>query len=125
MEFRKHPERNLKHILSAPIIWSVIIPIVIADIWVEIYHRICFPLYGIPLIKRSEYIRIDRYKLSKLSFMERLNCVYCQYVNNWINYVQKIAGATEKYWCGIKQNNLQNFFPPDHQKDFDDIKNYE
>ncbi len=125
MEFKKYPKRFLRHIISAPIIYSIIFPILVADIFVEIYHRICFPLYGIPIVERKKYIRIDRHKLSKLSFIEKLNCVYCQYVNNWINYAQKIAGETERYWCGIKQNNLENFISPAHQKDFDDVKNYE
>ena len=46
----------------------IIIPVALADILVEIYHRICFPLYGMAYVKRSQYIRItDREKLPYLS----------------------------------------------------------
>jgi hypothetical protein len=45
---------------------------------------------------------IDRYALNYLNAMEKLNCVYCGYVNGLIAYVQEIAARTEQYWCPIK-----------------------
>ena len=54
----------LRYLVSAPLIWVMIVPVVISDICLEIYHRIAFPIYGIPYVKRSRYIRIlDREKL--------------------------------------------------------------
>jgi hypothetical protein len=101
-----------------PVIYSLIIPIIIIDIWVEIYHRICFPAYGIPYVKRSKFIKIDRHKLSYLDFFEKLNCVYCGYANGTLHYASVIAGETEKYWCGIKHQSDPNFIPPPHHKEF-------
>ena len=39
---------------------------------------------------------IDRYALSYLNVIEKLNCVYCEYVNGLIAYVQEIAARTEQ-----------------------------
>ena len=118
MEFRHHPSRIWQHLLSMPFIYVMIVPMVAFDICMEIYHRICFPLYGLRYVTRSEYIRIDRNKLSYLSWIESLNCAYCGYANGLMHYASAIAGATEKYWCGIKHLEDRGFRPPEHQKDF-------
>jgi hypothetical protein len=57
---RQHGSNNpiLRYLVAAPLIWLMIVPIVIADIFVEIYHHIAFPIYGLRHVKRSEYIRI-------------------------------------------------------------------
>lgn len=122
MQYTKHPERTPRHLLSSPIIYGMIIPMVFLDLCTEIYHRICFPLYGIPYVNRSRYIKIDRYKLSKLNGMQKLNCVYCGYVNGLLHYVSRIAGETEIYWCGIKHSPSKDFSPPEHHKDFIDYQ---
>ena len=118
MEFKKHPERFLRHFVSMPVIYFMIIPLVLFDICLEIYHQICFRLYKIPIIKRSSYIKIDRHKLKYLTTWEKLNCAYCGYANGLMHYASIIAGETEKYWCGIKHQKDPNFIPPEHHKDF-------
>jgi len=73
-------------------VWAMIVPVVFADICEEIYHRVCFPLYGIELVKRSRYIRVvDREKLPYLTWYEKLFCAYCGYVNGWFHYASVIA----------------------------------
>jgi hypothetical protein len=118
MYYLKNSNKSVKHIIIAPIIFSVIIPLVIMDLWIEIYHRICFPLYNIPCVKRSEYIKIDRHKLAYLTFLQKIYCVYCGYANGAVNYWVKIAGDTERYWCGIQHKKSKNFHAPEHHKDF-------
>lgn len=117
MENKKY-NRKIRHFLSVPFIWILIFPAIILDLFVELYHRICFPLYGLPLIKRSDYIKIDRHKLSYLSIMDKLNCVYCGYGNGLAAYLVRIGGDTERYWCGIKHENDKNFNEPKHHKYF-------
>lgn len=127
MEHKKYKNRFLRHLISIPISWIQIIPAVILDISIEIYHRICFPLYKLPLVKRSKYIKIDRHKLKYLSPLDKLSCVYCGYVNGLLHYVSVIAGETEKYWCGIKHKPSKNFIEPKHHKKFiryDDEKTF-
>ena len=118
MEKKKYSGRRIRHLLSYPFLYMLIIPLIITDILIEIYHRICFPLYKIPLVKRSNYIKIDKHKLKYLRITEKIGCVYCGYANGWANYSSKIAGETEKYWCGIKHKKYKGFVEPKHHKSF-------
>lgn len=118
MKSKQHKNRLIHQIIVMPVIYSLIIPVFVLDIWVEIYHRVCFWAYEIPYVKRSSYIKIDRHKLSYLDPVEKLNCVYCGYVNGLFHYISVIAGETEKYWCGIKHKHNSNFNEPAHHKNF-------
>jgi hypothetical protein len=109
----------LRHVVAAPLIWLMIVPVVISDICLEIYHRIAFPIYGIPYVKRSEYIHIvDRAKLPYLSWSEKLGCAYCGYVNGWLHYASTIAGRTESYFCAIAHLEVRGYIPSEHEKSF-------
>jgi hypothetical protein len=89
-------------VLTAPVIYSLIIPFVMLDLLVTLYQRLCFPAYRIALVRRADFIRIDRHHLQYLNALQKLNCVYCGYCNGVIAYVQEVAGRTEAYWCPIK-----------------------
>jgi hypothetical protein len=89
-------------ILTAPIIYSLIIPFALLDLFFTIYQATCFPVYGIPKVRRRDYIVFDRGHLAYLNAIERLNCEYCSYANGLIAYVREIASRTEEYWCPIK-----------------------
>lgn len=118
MEFRHYPSRRAQHLFSVPFIYSMIVPFFFLDIFLEIYHRICFPLYGIPLIHRSRYIQIDRHKLSYLRGFEKVNCMYCGYANGLLRYASAIGAETERYWCGIRHAQTDMFIEPKYQRDF-------
>ncbi len=119
MLYLKNPYRFIKHLLVIPIVSTIIIPLLIFDIWAEIYHRICFPLYNIPYVKRRDYIKIiDRAKLQYLNWLQKIYCMYCGYGNGVIRYWAKIAAETEHYWCGIKHRSDQSFVVSEHQKNF-------
>lgn len=89
-------------VLTAPVIYSVIIPFVLLDLFVSLYQAICFPVYGIEKARRADYITFDRKHLSYLNGLEKLNCLYCAYGNGLLAYAAEIAGRTEKHWCPIK-----------------------
>lgn len=89
-----------------------------ADIVSEIYHRVCFPLYGLPYVERKKYIRIDRHRLKYLAWYEKIGCVYCAYVNGWSHYFSAIAANTEQYWCAIRHEKKAGMYEQPHQKDF-------
>lgn len=72
---------KVRHLLSAPFIYAPFPFLVILDLVIEIYHRICFKLYRLPYVKRSDYIIIDRHKLAYLNLIEKINCCYCGYGN--------------------------------------------
>lgn len=92
----------LLNILTIPFIWACLFPALFMDLTVTLYQVICFTLYNIPKVKRSEFIVIDRYALAYLNIVEKINCVYCGYFNGLIAYVQEVAARTEQYWCPIK-----------------------
>jgi hypothetical protein len=97
----------------------MIIPVVIADVFIEIYHQIAFPILGIPRVKRSQYIRItDREKLPYLTFLEKIGCAYCGYVNGWLHYASVIGGRTESYFCAIAHLETRGYIPSEHEKSF-------
>lgn len=89
-------------LLTAPVIYSLIVPIAILDGWVSLYQTICFPAYGIVRVRRSAYIVIDRQHLAYLNAIEKVNCMYCGYANGVFAYVREVAGRTEQYWCPIR-----------------------
>jgi hypothetical protein len=89
-------------ILAAPVIYSLIIPIALVDLWVMAYQAICFPVYKIPKVRRRDYLVFDRHHLAYLNIIEKINCGYCSYANGAIAFVREVASRTEVYWCPIK-----------------------
>ncbi len=119
MQNKTHPEWLVRHIISGPFIWGMLIPVLFADFCLEIYHRVCFPLYGLQYVQRTKYIRIfDRTKLPYLNWSEKLGCMYCGYVNGWLHYASVIAGKTEHYWCGIMHIQDRGYVPAAHEVQF-------
>ncbi len=99
--------------------YLMLVPIVIADIFLEIYHHVAFPMFGIKKVNRHEYIRIrDRAELSYLTWYEKLNCAYCGYVNGWLHYASVIAGRTENYFCAVAHLETRGYVPSEHEKSF-------
>lgn len=94
---RYFAQTSLATVVTAPIIYSLIIPFVIADLWVSLYQMICFRVYQIKLVRRSDYIVFDRRHLSYLNGIEALNCAFCAYGNGLIGYIGEISSRTEQY----------------------------
>jgi hypothetical protein len=92
----------LSYILTAPVIYVAIVPLVLLDLMATVYQLVCFPVYGIPKIKRADYFAFDRGLLPYLNWIERLNCAYCTYANCLIAYAREIVARTEQFWCPIK-----------------------
>jgi hypothetical protein len=93
---------SVLNLLTAPIVYSLLLPLVVLDVWITIYQWICFPIYGVAPVRRSSYFTIDRHKLSYLNGIEKANCTFCSYANGLIAYVREVAARTEQYWCPIK-----------------------
>ena len=113
-------------VLTVPVIWFCLVPGIFLDLVITAYQAICFPVYGIPKVRRGDYIVLDRRYLSYLNGIEKLNCTYCGYFNGLIPYVQEVVARTEQYWCPIKHarklktvhNRYKNFL------DYGDAKGY-
>lgn len=90
------------NVLTAPVIYSMLIPAAILDVFLFLFQSICFPIYGIPKVRRADYVVIDRQYLSYLNWIERINCVYCGYFNGMMAFSREVAARAEQYWCPIK-----------------------
>jgi len=88
--------------LTIPLVWSAIVPVFFLDVIVSIYQAVCFPVYGIPRVIRSEYVVLDRHSLRYLNWLEKMNCFYCGYFNGVVGYIREIAARTEQYWCPVR-----------------------
>jgi len=115
---KKKYDRPIRHFCTMLVIWPVFIPVLILDLFTEIYHHIGFRLCNIPLVERSKYIRIDRHKLEYLTIWDKFGCMYCGYVNGFLGYAVQIAARTEMYWCGIMHEKKQGFIQPNHHNAF-------
>lgn len=89
-------------LLTTPVIYACLVPIALLDLICSLYQWICFPIYGIPLVRRGDYLAFDRHHLQYLNLIEKINCEYCAYANGILAYVVEIAARTEQYWCPIK-----------------------
>lgn len=89
-------------VITAPVIYALIVPLLLLDLAVTLYQLACFPVYGIAKVRRKDYFVFDRHHLAYLNALEKLNCAYCSYANGLIAFVREIAGRTEQYWCPIK-----------------------
>ena len=89
-------------VLTAPLIWACLVPILLLDLVLSVYQGVCFPIYGIPKVRRRDYILLDRRHLAYLNWVEKLNCEYCGYANGVLAWSGEIGARTEQYWCPIK-----------------------
>jgi hypothetical protein len=89
-------------VITAPLIYSLIIPFVLLDVFVSLYQLISCPVFGIARVRRGNYLVLDRGQLVYLNAIEKINCAYCSYANGLIAYVRDVASLTEQYWCPIK-----------------------
>lgn len=95
---------NFKHMLTWPFVYGMIFPLFTLDISVRIYQAICFPLFGISKVIRSDYFYPKRNRLKYLNVIEKLNCDYCGYGNGLIAFTREVFARTEQYWCPIRHS---------------------
>jgi hypothetical protein len=79
--------------LTAPLIYAGIVPFALVDLFVSLYRRVCFPIYGIPRLRRADFLVFDRADLPYLNAIERFNCFYCSYANGVAAYVREVAAG--------------------------------
>jgi len=113
MEEHNHPQfkksswdhirtTKLMVIVSSPLIYGCAVPFLMLDAAVMVYQAVCFPIYGIPKVRRKDYLIFDRGHLRYLNTIERVGCIYCSYANGVLAMIREIAGRTERYFCPIK-----------------------
>jgi hypothetical protein len=109
-EHRQHLRSSWRHlrttrflvILSSPLIYGCAVPFLLLDLGVAAYQAVCFPIYGIPKVRRKDYLVFDRGRLGYLNTIEKIGCLYCSYANGLLAYIGEIAARTEQHFCPIK-----------------------
>jgi len=91
-----------RNLLTIPFIYAMIVPLVLFDLCVSFYQLVCFPIYGIARVRRSDHIVIDHQHLAYLNAIEKMHCVYCSYAVGLLGYAIEITARTEQYFCPIK-----------------------
>ncbi len=91
-----------QNLITGPIIYGMVLPLLVLDLFVSFYQWSCFPIYGIAKVRRSDYLVYDRRHLGYLNFVEKFHCTYCEYANGLIAYLREIVARTEQYFCPIK-----------------------
>lgn len=91
-----------QNLITGPVIYGMALPLMLVDLCVTVYQWICFPIYGISKVKRSDYMVYDRQHLGYLNVFERFHCTYCEYANGLMAYMTEIVARTEQYFCPIK-----------------------
>ena len=89
-------------VLTAPLVYSGWAAFAALDTFVSLFQAVCFPIYGIPKVSRSDYMVFDRADLPYLNLIEKFNCFYCSYGNGVSAYAREVSARTEQYWCPIK-----------------------
>ena len=93
---------DMPTLLTAPVIYSIVVPFALLDAWVTLYQAVCFRAWRIARVRRPAYFAIDRGQLAYLTGIEKLNCLFCSYTNGLVAYVREVAARTEQYWCPIR-----------------------
>jgi hypothetical protein len=91
-----------QNLVTGPVIYSMIVPMLMLDLCVSFYQFSCFPIYRVAKVSRADYIVFDRQHLGYLNFIEKFHCTYCAYGIGLLAYVSEIVSRTEQYFCPIK-----------------------
>jgi hypothetical protein len=70
----------------------MIFPLLLLDSFVFLYQLICFPVYGIPKVRRSDYQIFDHQDLAYLNLLEKINYAY----RNELKSIRSDFGCDEK-----------------------------
>lgn len=114
-----------QNFLTMPVIYGMAIPLLLFDFCITLYQVLCFPVYGIARVKRTDYIAIDHQHLAYLNVIEKVHCLYCSYAVGMLGYACEITARTEQYFCPIKhaQNILGTHARYEHFLDYGDAEN--
>ena len=91
-----------QNLITGPIIYAMVVPMLMLDLCVSFYQWACFPIYRIAKVRRGDYIVFDRRHLAYLNSIEKFHCTYCEYGNGLMAYMSEILARTEQYFCPIK-----------------------
>lgn len=90
------------NIITGPVIYSMVVPLLFLDVCICVYQAICFPVYKVTPVSRRDYIVFDRQELKYLDWVSKFHCTYCAYGVGVVAFAGAVIGKTEAYFCPIK-----------------------
>lgn len=113
-------------VLSSPLVYVLLFPLLLLDLSVTIFQAVCFPAFGIQKVRRGDYLVFDHRYLAYLNVLEKLNCAYCSYANGIIAFFREVAARAERHWCPIKHARRILAAHPHYSKfvDYGDVAAY-
>lgn len=102
MKTKKRPKRFFVHIFVLPLALAMIVPFVIFDLCISIYHRLAFTICGMKRVNRKANFKLDQRKIALLDKKERFFALLILYAGGVVNYAKKIITESENYWCQPK-----------------------
>ncbi|MBU0457920.1 hypothetical protein KKF03_00540 [Patescibacteria group bacterium] len=97
-------------------VYFEIIFFIAAHIICILHQTIVFTLFGAPKFPLKDFIVLDRGKLNKLNWVQRVGCLYCGYANGLMAWIKATVNVTEVYSCAIKHSVRKQ--GQEHQKGF-------
>ena len=79
------------NLITGPMIYSVILPLLVLDAFVSLYQFLCFPIYKVKPFRRSEFIVFDRQELKYLDWISKFHCTYCAYAVGLMGFVSAVV----------------------------------
>ena len=89
---------------------------IIVHLWCWLFHRLVTPFFGIEPLYLRDYLVIDRHRLSRLNWIQKIGCVYCSYANAVTAFAKATANGVEVHACAIKHLSKRKGL--EHQEDF-------
>lgn len=90
------------NLITGPLIYGMVLPLVFLDLSVWVYQYVCFPIYKLPRIARAQFNAFDRQELRYLDWVSKAHCSYCAYAIGVAAFASAVIEATEAYFCPIK-----------------------
>ena len=102
MKHAKKKNSLFGNILALPFAIAFLIPLVVYDLFLSLFHRIVFGLCKIKKVNRKSHFKVDQMKIAQLSKMQRFYAIYILYLRGLMNFGAKIAQECEYHWCQVR-----------------------
>ncbi len=103
-------------VIAGTAIWAMVIPTMLIHLSLWLYQEIYFSTYEIPKMRFRDFLIMDRQKLSKLTWGQKLSCAFCAYTNGVAAWFKAVSNQTEVYSCAIKHSVFKE--GQEYQKEF-------
>ena len=91
-----------QNLITGPLIYGMIVPLLMLDACVSFYQWSCFPIYRIAKVRRADYLVFDRRHLEYLNFehARKILATHARY-NRFLAY-----GDAEDYEARLEEYRL-------------------